>query len=247
VLFLDVLDDPVLNFGSDYRATIDPVTPSDVHVEYVPGIQGEELIEINIERYSGIIISGSLTPYCSDKKWVKRLSSHLVHWHSLNAFPVLGICMAHCLIASTFGGSIERTLPKEIGTIQLRKTKAGEESMLLSGLPLEFSMLSAHTRDVIIPPLGAVALAKNERGPCQAMQFGNLYGVQFHAELSAKTMREWLRTEDGYGGLIDQGIIASAAELELFLSERVLECESRENLFRDFFNIMRTFPGRRRC
>lgn len=248
ILFLDILNHPKVSFLQDYKETIAAVQELSVTVEFQQPLathNGRICLHGVDEKYDGIIVSGSVTPFCSSDSWVRDLSEYMRDWHRADRVPVLGICMAHQLIGATFGGAVKQTLPKELGTVEIFKTHDGSMSPLFFGMPEKLEMLAAHSRDVIELPPGAINLAWNKRGPCQALQLGNLFGVQFHAEVSAAAMKRWLRTREGAADLVTQGFIKKPCELKEYLRNEVRECPHRFQLFRNFFELAKEYKRRR--
>jgi len=236
VLLLDILNHPTFSFRADFRATIARCAPDNPELE-VMGCD-DAFDEADIGTYEGVIISGSITPYCSPEPWVGRLRKLMHRLRDHGRVPVLAICMAHELVADMYGGAVQPPRPKkELGTVRFRLTEAGTRSRLYQGFPLEFEMLTSHSRDVIELPAGAIRLASNSRCENQSFQLGNLYCVQFHAEVAAECLRGWLLNHGKLEELIDQGFIGDASELDAFLEKRVYDTPFRYDLFRNFLSL----------
>jgi GMP synthase (glutamine-hydrolysing) len=107
--------------------------------------------------------------------------------------PFLGICLGAQLLAKAAGGQVVRSPQEEIGWFDVELTVAGMQDPLFSGLPKRMAVYQWHG-DMCRPPADAVLLAIAERCPVQAFRYGlNAYGLQFHAEITDKSIDEWSR------------------------------------------------------
>lgn len=105
--------------------------------------------------------------------------------------PILGICLGAQLLCKAAGGQVVRSPEEEIGWFNIRFTAEGKTDPLFAGLPDSFEVYQWHG-DMCCPPSGAVVLAGSERCPVQAIRVGtNAYGLQFHAEITDKSIDEW--------------------------------------------------------
>jgi GMP synthase-like glutamine amidotransferase len=236
ILFVDILNHPTVQFTSEYHQTLEQASAGQARIEMCR-LSEVSFDDIDRRDVAGVILSGSVSPYCSADRWVAQVAGFLRHAFQCPRVQVLGLCMVHELIASMFGGLVLPGRRKELGVVRLTKTAAGERSPLLAGLPGTFELLAAHSRDVVVPPLGATILASNARTECQMFEYGNLYGIQSHPEVSASALRHWLMTREGMQGLLQQGFIADESELESFLDAQVRECPARYRVFANFIEI----------
>ncbi len=97
--------------------------------------------------------------------------------------PVLGICYGHQLLAVLGGGNVKQGAFGEYGTTDLRVEKEGR---LLSGLGNKQSVWMNH-RDVVAGmPDGYSIVASTANSPISVFENveSNIYGVQFHPEVS---------------------------------------------------------------
>ncbi|WP_170885724.1 type 1 glutamine amidotransferase [Bacillus alkalicellulosilyticus] len=198
----------------------------------------DELTQISHNIYSGIIILGSFTPYNDESKWVQDLKHFIIEVYKLGQVPLLGICMAHELIASIFGGKVQKhKFRRELGTVQFELTEDGCNSMLFDGITKFFNVNTAHSHDVIEPPLNANILAFNERGPCQSFKLKNLYCVQFHPDIKTSTLKKWLKEDSNIERLINEKYINSKDEIDKFLDDTFYITETNIIIFRNFLRI----------
>ena len=96
--------------------------------------------------------------------------------------PVLGICLAHQLIARAFGGSVGPSETPEYGNVIVEVVK---REKIFEGLPSRFSAWASHNEEVKELPRELRLIAKSDM--CQVEAFKHvkkeLYGLQFHPEV----------------------------------------------------------------
>ncbi len=108
--------------------------------------------------------------------------------------PVLGVCFGSQLLARALGGEAMRAEKVEIGWFPIR---ALEPSLVGEGPWLQW-----HYDTFTLPP-GARLLAESPAGP-QAYTAGRSLGVQFHPEVTAEIVANWV-SQDG-DALRQQGL-----------------------------------------
>lgn len=105
--------------------------------------------------------------------------------------PVLGVCLGSQLLAEALGGSVQPATEPEIGWRQVELTAQAADDPLLGPLPPRFDSLQWHSYEFALPP-GAIPLARS--AAClQAFRHGDVWGIQFHAEVTAETVASWVR------------------------------------------------------
>ena len=105
--------------------------------------------------------------------------------------PFLGICLGSQLLAKAAGGSVVRSPQREIGWFDITLRSHGVRDPLFAGLSPVMEVYQWHGDMCVVPP-GAVHLAFSDRCPVQAFCVGtNAYGLQFHAEITDKSIDEW--------------------------------------------------------
>lgn len=110
--------------------------------------------------------------------------------------PVLGICLGSQLIASALGSNVYPSGKKEIGWYPLEGTLDAREDYLFSEWPVRSTVFQWHG-DTFDLPAGAVRLFSSTLCRNQAFRHGkNVYGLQFHPEVDAAMIDDWLRQPD---------------------------------------------------
>ena len=138
-----------------------------------------------LDGYDHLVILGSTASVYERKTWI----SAEVDWLRQAPLPVLGICFGAQLLATSFGGSVERAPVYEIGwkrVIPAARVAPGDPE-IGSGPWFQFH------GDRSILPACAHVLASNDVA-VQAFTIGRHLGVQFQPELDTAQLQRWLDT-----------------------------------------------------
>ncbi len=136
-----------------------------------------------ILKASGVIISGSKYSVNDNLPWIDKLKNLLIVLDN-KKIPVLGICFGHQLISLTFGGKVEKTKEYKIGSVPLNITVYGKKDPLFYNFNSRDSVLYSHFDYVTKLPSNAILLANTEFDPYSSFKLRNMWGVQFHPELT---------------------------------------------------------------
>ena len=164
----------ILDFGSQYTQVIARrVREAHVFSEIVPHtISVGEVLSL---RPRGIILSGGpASVYAPRAPKMDRGIFHL-------GIPILGICYGMQLLVKEFGGEVARGTRREYGRGILRRCRA---SALLGGLPKNLEIWNSHGDRVTRLPKGFESIATTENSPYAVVRRENIYGLQFHPEVS---------------------------------------------------------------
>ncbi|MEO3433135.1 type 1 glutamine amidotransferase [Inquilinus sp. CAU 1745] len=146
------------------------------------------------EGYDGLLVlGGPMSPNDDDDYPGLKAERELIRAFAASGRPVLGICLGAQLIARAFGGTARRHDIPEIGFTQIELTKDAAGDHLMGGFDTLPRLMHWHY-DTFDLPDGAVLLATNSVCRNQAFRLGQeVHAVQFHPEVTAEIIRDWLR------------------------------------------------------
>jgi len=166
----------VVDFGAQYAQLIARrVREARVYSEIVPhDITAEELLAR--EPAAVILSGGPASVYAED---APALDPAVL----ASGIPTLGICYGFQIMATTLGGTVERTGLAEYGGTDLEVV--GGDSTLFHGLPRRQSVWMSHGDSVTAAPPGCTTVARTDGTPVAAFEdrTRGLAGVQFHPEV----------------------------------------------------------------
>lgn len=102
--------------------------------------------------------------------------------------PVLGVCLGHQIIATALGAKLTSGAAPEIGFGPIRRVDRHD---YFSMWDKQADVLHWHN-DVVSLPAGAQLLARSDTTKVQAFRIGSALGLQFHLEVTAGVLEEWL-------------------------------------------------------
>ncbi|MGE4596324.1 MAG: glutamine-hydrolyzing GMP synthase [Thaumarchaeota archaeon] len=164
----------VLDFGGQYSHLITRrIRDLSVYAELLPyDTSADKITSMNP---SGIILTGgpnSVYDENSPKPDFKIFDLGI---------PILGICYGLQIIVDKMGGSITRTDKREYGKAML---SISSEQKLFQGLESNTDVWMSHGDATKILPDNFESIATTENSPYAAIRSNNLFGVQFHPEVT---------------------------------------------------------------
>lgn len=142
---------------------------------------------------AGLILMGGPMSANDDADYIRR-ELRLISEFVEAGKPVLGICLGSQLIAKAAGARVYRNAVKEIGWAHLHWTEAGRRDPLFTGLHQPENVFHWHGETFDLPA-GADWLAYSDSCRHQAFRLGNVYGLQFHLEVTPAMIKDWLGQE----------------------------------------------------
>jgi len=95
-------------------------------------------------------------------------------------------------MAKALGAKVAQAPVKEVGWYDVSLTRMGARDPLFSELPKTFSVFQWH-EDTFEIPRAANLIVTSTSLPHQAFRYGdNVYGLQFHLEVTEEMIREWM-------------------------------------------------------
>ncbi|MDY4677425.1 MAG: type 1 glutamine amidotransferase [Bifidobacterium tsurumiense] len=111
--------------------------------------------------------------------------------------PVLGICLGHQIVANALGAKVTRAEEPEIGFSTIKRVDKHDYFAMWGK---ELNVLQWHSDEVSLPD-GAQLLARSAATKNQAFRLGSALCLQFHLEVSAALLEEWLDESSMVKGL----------------------------------------------
>ncbi len=141
-----------------------------------------------------ILLGGPMGVYEVDEYPFLRDEMELIRTYHREGKPVLGICLGAQLIAEALGGKVYKGEEKEIGWYRIYLTGEGRRDPLFRSMPDVPVVFQWHGDTFELPEEG-IRLAYSYIYPNQAFRIGkNIYGLQFHIEVTEDMVKEWLLT-----------------------------------------------------
>lgn len=154
--------------------------------------------------------------------------------------PYLGVCLGHQLLADALGGEVGPMSASEVGLSDIHLTPRATDDPLFSGLPETATTLQWHSAEVRRAPAGSVVLASSPLCAVQAFRTGgNAYGIQYHMEMTERTVPEWGRVAE-YAGALERTLGAGALQsMEREVAARLGEFRANaRRLYRNFLAVV---------
>ena len=143
--------------------------------------------------------------------------------------PLFGVCLGAQLVARAAGASVYRSADSEVGWFGVELTPEAADDPVFASLPKRFAAFQWHHYTYALPA-GAVELARSERCT-QAFRLDRAYGIQFHAEVTAAQVEQWLGE--------DPDDVGDAAALRRETAARIVEWnETGRALCRSFLETV---------
>jgi GMP synthase-like glutamine amidotransferase len=143
-----------------------------------------------------VILGGPMNVYEEDRYSFLRKEDLFIKEAIQRGRSVLGICLGGQLIAKALGAKVVKAPVKEIGWYEVSLTEEGVRDRMFRLLPGTFAVFQWHEDTFEIPRAGAL-IATSSSIPNQAFRYGeNVYGLQFHLEVTKEMILQWMRTYD---------------------------------------------------
>lgn len=177
----------------------------------------------------------------TEHPWLKAEKQAIRDWVQVQGKPYMGLCLGHQLLGSALGGKVGKMEKAEVGILDVNLTEAGRADPLFAGIGNPFQALQWHGAAVLEAPEGAVILAESPVCANQAMRIGDLaYGLQYHTELTMKTVGEWGEVP-AYACALDETLGEGAlARLDVEATNKMPDfAKDSRRLYDNFMNLLK--------
>lgn len=154
------------------------------------------------QQAAGLIFMGGPMS-ANDELGFLRREMDIIAAAAAQGKPVLGVCLGAQLIARAAGARVYRNAVKEIGWAPVHWTAEARQDRLFAGLEDPETVFHWHGETFDLPA-GAAWLAYTEATRNQAFRLGdNVWGLQFHLEVTPEMIADWCTVEDNQGDVRD--------------------------------------------
>ena len=146
----------------------------------------------DLEATLVVVLGGPMGAYEADQHPFLRVEQALLTERLALGRPSVGICLGAQLLAAAAGAEVfpgKNGFEVGVGTVRLTKDAAADP--VFGGAKDRLTVAHWHG-DTYSPVPGGVLLASSDRYTQQAFRIGRSYGLQFHAELTADELGQWL-------------------------------------------------------
>jgi len=155
-------------------------------------IDANDPVIAELDNLAGLIFMGGPMSVNDPLPWIDQELA-LIRQALAQDIPCLGVCLGSQLIAKALGARVYPGPCMEIGWYPV-STRTSHS--LLEGLPETFEAFHWHGETFDLPP-DAVLLFGNDSYARQGFAIGPHLGLQFHVEMEAELVREWVSRNPG--------------------------------------------------
>jgi GMP synthase (glutamine-hydrolysing) len=156
-----------------------------------------------------VIMGGPMVVYESDGLPFLHLETAMIRVFIKTGRPVIGICLGAQIIAHALWADVYKGAVQETGWNRVEITEEGMQDPAFSALAVDnkpYADIFQWHGDTFDLPGKAVRMASSADYQNQAFRYGNnVYGLQFHIEVTPEIIEEWFRKEEGFdvGSMLD--------------------------------------------
>ena len=161
------------------------------HIPYeIIALDANEAIPAQLDDISGLVFMGGSMSVNDPLPWIEQ-ELQLIRVARERDLPILGICLGSQLIARALGGTVSKGHGMELGWAPVQKCHPENQDGWFDGLDDSFTAFHWHGETFSLPE-GTTLLLQSDCYPHQAFSIGNTLALQFHLEMTADMVREWV-------------------------------------------------------
>ena len=153
-------------------------------------IDDNQPVPQSLDDVSGLVFMGGSMSVNDPLDWISD-EVRLIQAARQQDMPMLGVCLGSQLIARALGITVGKGTGQEIGWAKVHKVQPQQADGWFDGLDDQFMAFHWHGETFSIPP-GASHLLRSNCYANQAFSIGNTLALQFHLEMTADMVREWV-------------------------------------------------------
>mgnify|MGYP001812601670 FL=1 len=153
-------------------------------------IDDNQPVPQSLDDVSGLVFMGGSMSVNDPLDWISD-EVRLIQAARQQDMPMLGVCLGSQLIARALGITVGKGTGQEIGWAKVHKVQPQQADGWFDGLDDQFMAFHWHGETFSIPP-GASHLLRSDCYANQAFSIGNTLALQFHLEMTADMVREWV-------------------------------------------------------
>lgn len=155
-----------------------------------------ETIPSNIKQFDAMVcMGGPMDTWMTDKHpWIVDEKNKIKEFIIDLEKPFLGFCLGCQFLGEVVGGKVVKSIPPEIGILDINMKKQIKEDQLFATFPSTIKALQWHSYEVagLENNNDITLLASSPTTKYQIFKYkNNAYGIQFHIEIKSNTVSDW--------------------------------------------------------
>ncbi|MDX8406968.1 MAG: type 1 glutamine amidotransferase, partial [Mariprofundaceae bacterium] len=175
----------------------------------------------------GLIIMGGPLSATDEHLEPIRICLAMIEQALKDQLPMLGICLGAQLIARTAGGNIKPSPVRELGWLPVYPSAESDHDPLFKALPGDGLTVFQWHGESFTLPASATLLASHPEVTNQAFRLAcGQYGLQFHVEVDAASIDDWIKAGDSERAYLGKaGIAELQAATPIYLQSMQDYCQ----------------------
>ncbi len=171
-------------------------------------------IPSNLDEYDAMLcMGGPMDTFMEDKyPWLieekKAISEYVLNLKK----PFLGFCLGCQLLGEVLGGEVVKSVPPEIGVLDIDIEASAKEDEIFNFLPNKIKALQWHSYEVVGLENNSNVKVIGTSPSTKYQIFGYdqyAYGIQFHLEIRKTTVDDWAKVPE-YKNALEKSLGADA-------------------------------------